>query len=63
MKNKTYVAEMCKSQSEIQMKIKQSHTRQNIKITNEIICDYAQQQTATRKTCHHVVWVFCIFSK
>ena len=60
MKNEICIVEMYKSQSEIQVKIRQSHTRRNIKITNEIICDCAQQQTAARKTCHHVVWMFCI---
>ena len=38
-------------------------THRNIKITNEIICDCAKQQTAARRTCHHVVRVFRIFSK
>ena len=49
MKNKICVVEMCKSQSEIQVRIRHSHTRRNIKVTNEIICDCAQQQTAARK--------------
>ena len=63
MKNKIYFAEICESQSEIQVKIRQSHNHQNIKITNEIIFDYAQQPTAAPKPCHHIVWVFCVFSK
>ena len=52
---------MCKSQSEIQVKIRQSHTHRNIKITNEIICDCAQQQTGARETSHHIIWVFFVF--
>lgn len=63
MKNKIYITEICKSQSEIQMKTRQSHNHRKIKITNEIVFDYAQQPTAARKTCHHVIWVFCVFSK
>ena len=55
MKNEICIVEMCNSQSEIQVKTRQSHTCRNIKLTNEIICDCAQQQTAARKTCHHVV--------
>lgn len=35
MKNKISLVEMCESQSEIQMKTRQSHTRRNIKIKNE----------------------------
>ena len=35
MKKKISIAEMCESQSEIQVKTRQSHTRRNIKITNE----------------------------
>ena len=61
MKNKICIVEMRKRQSEIEVKIRQSHTHRNIEITNEIICDCAQQQTAARKTCHHVVWVFLYF--
>ena len=60
MKNEVCMVEMCKSQLEIQVK---KNTHRNIKITNEIICDCAKQQTAARKICHNVVWVFCIFSK
>ena len=63
MKNKICIVVMCKSRSEIQVKIRQSHTRRTMKIINEIICNCAQQQTVARKTCHHVVWVICIFSK
>ena len=61
MKNKICIVEMSKRQSEVKVKIRQSHTHRNIEITNEIICDCAQQQTAARKTCHHVVWVFLYF--
>ena len=46
MKNKICIVEICNSQSEVQVKTRQSHNRRNIKITNEITCDYAQEQTA-----------------
>ena len=46
MKNKIFIVEICNSQSEVQVKTRQSHNRWNIKITNEITCDYAQEQTA-----------------
>lgn len=63
MKNKIYFAEICEIQLEIQVKIRQLHNHWNIRITNEIIFDYAQQPTAAPKTCHDIVWVFCVFSK
>ena len=43
MKNKICIVEVSKSQSEIKVKIRQSHTYRNIEITNEIICDCAHQ--------------------
>ena len=58
MNNEVSMVEMCKSQLDIQVK---TNIHRNIEITNEIICDCAKQQTAARKTCHNVVWVFCTF--
>ena len=63
MKNKICIVEMSKDQSEIKVKIRQSRTHRNMEITNEIICDYAQQQTAARKTCQHIVWVLLYLLK
>ena len=46
MKNNICIVEISNSQSEVPVKTRQSHNRRNIKITNEITCDYAQEQTA-----------------
>ena len=58
MKNKTCIVELSNRQSEIQVKIKQSHTHWSVEIKNEIICDCTQQRTEARKICHHPVWAF-----
>ena len=61
LKNKVCIVEMSKIQSKIKVKIRQSHIHWNIEITNENICDCAQQQTAARKTCDHVIRIFLYF--
>ena len=64
MKNKICIIEMNKSQSEKKVKIRQWHAHQNIEITNEIIRDCAQQQTAARKKPATKSYrFFCIFSE
>ena len=57
MKNKICIVEICNSQSEVQVKTRQSHNRRNIKITNETTCDYAQEQTAAPR-CMSVFYNF-----
>ena len=56
---KLSLIEMKKSNSSLRFIVKQAHTIRNIEISmEEIICDCSQSQLATRKTCHHIVWLF-----
>ena len=39
--------------------IKQSHTIRNVEISlEEVMCNCSQSQQESRKTCHHIVWLF-----
>ena len=59
MKRKICIVEMSKVDLEIKVKVRQSQTHRDINISkDEIQCDCTQQASASKKTCHHIVWVF-----
>ena len=58
LKSKIWIVEMQKSEAKIKITIQQSKTLRIIEISEELECTCSSMQMATRKTCHHIVWLF-----